>query len=416
MITPHLTKLARFPVLAICLAVLLCGAPAVTRAQGTPTRAAAANTLVAVGQEAMRRNEDDKAAALFSRALAIVPTDLRAQLGLAEVFYRQGRPGRAEAYLRHLLNDPAQIRNEAAYLEGLAVLQKRRPLVFAGSFALLPSTNINNASSEDTFSTLLGNFNISNSEKQSGVGVDLGGIATYRHPLGQGRSLVVRGSLRHIWYSEESQQHWRGRIGVDLRQAGALRDWSVGLYADWLNFPHQQGQTNDRVSYGLRASWAQEGGTGRRYFVNGVLEHRDYADKSSLTGPYAAVSLGFAQPLTERDVFSLRTTLERARPKRDYHRYWGIGLRLSYDRPLSETIRAGISGSAMLRRYDTDFSSVDYPRQDEIYSIGLSISDRRIKIMDATPRLSCTYEIRQSNIALYSTDSTDCRIGWSYTF
>ena len=83
---------------------------------------------------------------------------------------------------------------------------------------------------------------------------------------------------------------------------------------------------------------------------------------------------------------------------------------------LTDTFRVGVDLSANLRLYDTDFAAVNYARRDEIYRVGLSLSDSRLKLMGVTPKLSCGYRVQSSNIALYSSNTTDCRIGWSYNF
>jgi len=113
---------------------------------------------------------------------------------------------------------------------------------------------------------------------------------------------------------------------------------------------------------------------------------------------------------------TLGGTLERSTPSLEYHRYWGASLRAGYNFDLSDTLRAGVDFGATLRQYDTAFPSVDFARRDEIYRIGVSLSSSRIKIMGSTPKLSCSYKVQTSNIALYSSETTDCRIGWNYRF
>ncbi len=74
------------------------------------------------------------------------------------------------------------------------------------------------------------------------------------------------------------------------------------------------------------------------------------------------------------------------------------------------------TNSATLKLYDADFAAVDYARRDEIYRFGVSLSDSRIKLLGSTPKLSCGYKVQSSNIALYTSSTTDCRLGWSYRF
>ncbi|MEM5477398.1 surface lipoprotein assembly modifier [Pacificibacter sp. AS14] len=128
------------------------------------------------------------------------------------------------------------------------------------------------------------------------------------------------------------------------------------------------------------------------------------------------MSLAWAKTLETGATVLFGSAVERSKPSLGYQRYWGGTLRAGFETKITDTLRVGVNLSATLRQYDNDFSAVDYARRDEIYRFGLSLSDSRIKLLGGTPKLSCGYKVQNSNISLYQSTSTDCRIGWSYQF
>lgn len=369
------------------------------------------------GRAVLAEGAPTKAVSYFSNAWRLVPTDPTAQLAIAEAWAQAGQRRRAEAFLRHLLADPTQQQNADLYLAASSELARRYPFQFSASFALLPSTNIKNTSSESYFDTLWGRFSIDDGGKEtSGVGVEAGAQLLYRRPISQGVRLELGSSLRRIWYLDPDLRYWRGRLSADLKsdvQAGSFR---AGLHVDRTYYSDVEGASSDRVSTGLHGVWSRRLSGVETLSASGLIEYRDYFDKDTLSGRYGSLGLGWSKRINSSGVLTLGATLERSEPSLAYHRYWGASLRAGYNFELSDTVRAGVDLDTTLRQYDTDFPSVDFARRDEIYRIGVSLSNSRIKIMGSTPKLSCGYRVQTSNIALYSSETTDCRIGWQYQF
>ncbi|MBU2867596.1 porin family protein [Pacificibacter marinus] len=374
-------------------------------------------TFMQLGRAALTKEAPKKAIVYFSKARRIAPSDLPAQLSLAEAFARSGQVRRAEAFLQYLLKRPEYGRYETQYLAALAKLQARYPFVASVSFAALPSTNIRNTSSETVFDTLIGRFEIDDGgEETSGIGFEVGLHGRYRHPIADGLTFEIGATLNRIWYDDPELRYWRGRVTTDIKKVGTHGSILGGLHFDRTYYAEVEGDSSDRIATGLHGQWSRSF-TGKTQFTfSGVAEYRDYLDKDSLSGPFASVHLGWNKRLETGAIIHLGGTVERSKPSLDYHGYWGGTLRGGYETNLTDTLRAGVNLSAAVRRYDSDFAAVDYPRRDEIYRFGFTVSDSRIKIMGGTPKLSCGYKIQNSNIALYQSASTDCRIGWSYQF
>ncbi|PTQ71885.1 porin family protein [Celeribacter persicus] len=386
-------------------------------ADTSPSTTQVYHALMRLGQTALAKEDPSKATLYFSKAYHLVPTDPSAQLAMAEAIAQQGQARKAETFLRQLLKDPAQRANTDFYLKGLTKLQKRYPFVTSASFAALPSTNIKNTSSATIFDTLLGRFEIDDGgEEISGIGIEIGAWGTYRYPLADGLSFELGAGLNRIWYEESELRYWRGRVTVDVSRLDAHQELRGGLHADRSYYTEVEDDSSDRIAMGLHGSWSRPITNDLRLNVSGLAEYRDYLDKDSLSGPYASFGLGLVKRLSSGATVFMGGSVERSRTTLDYHRYWGGTLRAGYETDLTDTLRGSVSLSGTFRQYDTEFSAVDYARRDEAFRIGISLSDRRIKIMGGTPKLSCSYRFQSSNISLYETRSTDCRIGWSYSF
>ncbi|WP_460275373.1 surface lipoprotein assembly modifier [Celeribacter sp. ULVN23_4] len=373
--------------------------------------------LMQKGRSVLKDGEPAKSIVYFSKAWRLAPTDPSAQLAMAEAWAQAGQVRRAEAFLRHLLREPSQQKNADLYLAALGKLARRYPFQFSASFAFLPSTNIKNTSSETYFDTLWGRFTIDDGGAEtSGVGVEMGAQLLYRRPLAEGLTFELGTTLRRVWYEAPELRYWRGRLSADLKAETQQSSLRAGVHVDRTYYSEVEEDSSDRIATGLHGAWFKRLSDIKTLSVSGVFEYRNYLDKGTLSGNYASLGLGWSKQVTPSGVVSLGGTLERSTPSLEYHRYWGAGLKAGYLFDLSETLRAGVDVGATLRLYDTDFPSVEYARRDEIYRIGLTLSDSRIKIMGGTPKLSCGYKIQNSNVALYSSETTDCRIGWSYSF
>lgn len=412
-----LARLRRAIASTTLIALIVICAGADLRAETKIDKVNAYQLLIQLGRKALAANSPQKAAHYFMRARQIAPLDAKAQLSIAEAFSRSGQARRSEAFLKHLLRDPAQRPNAGLYLQALDQLMKRHPFVASGSLAILPSTNVSNTSSETKFETLLGRFDIDGGgEETSGVGLEYGVEGRYRRPIGKGVAFELGVALTRVWYAEAPLRYWRGRVTADLTQIRPERDLRGGIHLDRSYFTGLDQNRSDRMAVGVHAGWSTALTRDTRLSVSGVLEHRRYIDKDSLSGGYGSVAMTWSSRLDDGSGYYFGGSLERSHPKLGYHRYFGASLRSGYDRNLSSTLRAGVDSSVTLRHYDETFAALNFARRDEIYRLGFSVSDSRLTVFDATPKLSCGYRVQSSNVALYTANAVDCRIGWAYRF
>ena len=330
------------------------------------------------------------------------------RLARAEQMLQSGQSRRVEAYLLYLTHETRQA---DIYLDALTKAIKRHPWQFTGGFALRPSSNANRAATARVFATSSGDFEIENGgDGRASVGLEMTAGVAYRWAIGRGRVFAVAGDISRTAYQDAELSHWDTSISADYRVYSADDDWRFGLHLDSARFGDAR---SDRDAVGVRAVWTHRDQVDRTITLR--AEQRDYLAKDNLDGPYVYGGAVWTRR-DDLDRYSWGVSVERAVPDLNYQRYWGAGVRAGYRAAITDSLRGGITASFTARRYDVDFSGVDFVRRDDIAKVGLTLSDDRIEILGSTPAFGCSYTRHGSNIALYETDYVDCQIGFDYRF
>lgn len=373
--------------------------------------------LIEYGKQAQKAGKQEIAVRAFSKAIRLSPRNPHAHLLLVKSFASQGLQRRAEAYLHSLIKEPEQRVNVATFQAALAKFEKQRPFVFSGSFVIKPSSNINNVSSQRFFDTLLGRFDINNGgNEQFGVGVELGGKLVHRTPLQDGRSIELSGTISRGFFERSDLRYWRANIGADIKQIGPQKDWRIGIFADRKAYTDVSNSSGELLSYGLRGNFRKSLSASRHISIHGSAEQRNYINAETLSGPIFSLGTSVRSVHARGRTSFYGINFERRRTELDYHRYWGIGVRAGYEANVTQNLRMGLNSAFTIREYDANFASVDFARHDRILKFGVSAINKKIDVFGATPKLSCSIERQKSNIALYSKNTTECQIGWFYSF
>lgn len=366
---------------------------------------------------------------LFSIMLFVIGTIAHAQEQAVDQTYRRiaaleallenGQQRRAEALLAQMIRAAPTPQAAAPYAALLAEAQRDQPFQLHGSFSLVPSTNVNRAAKAVTFSTLAGDFEIDDGgDARSGFGLSLRVGAAYRLPLDTARTLQISGQVGRMLYDEAASRFWSSKLIAEVVQRQPQHTLRYGASVSRSRYDVNTSSLTDSPDawrYALNANWSQDFGD-LRQTVSGRLEYRDYIEQDARDGPFAQANIGWSMPMGENGQFRWGLGVERHIPDLAYQRNGGVSAHLGYIHKITDTVRLGGTFGATFRRYDTDFATVDFARADDIYRIGLSASNTRIRIAGAVPTLSCSYTDHRSNIALYETSYTDCSVTLSFTF
>ena len=382
-----------------------------------------------------RRALRDEAVASYRHILETRPGLAGARLELARVLFERGRcTTPPESLLEHLLGDdcdaaahhfrralagglPEEI--AGAVSRFLAAVQQRKRVSGQLSFAIVPDSNANAATSARTFPSRIRNpltgesleFRLGEEDREtSGLGAVLSASGQYLHPLG------VRpiGSLAS-----------RLRLGGSLyrREYGGQRfdDMVLTVYTGpQLQFPRGIASLllkADRRWSGVQAKPVTrglgprlEGGMrlGPRLWLGGGIERieRRYRYSALSAGPRTDLDLDLSFAATPAIILGARGGWQRSRAQRPdlRSRTRRLGGYVSVDLPAM----LGITGFSVAFFHDLLFTRYDEPgyfvitadaREDRTSITRLATSNDQIKLFDFVPALSLVHERRRSNVA-----------------
>ncbi|PFG62229.1 uncharacterized protein DUF560 [Thioclava sp. ES.031] len=384
-----------------------------------PTRSFAEQTVsdwLGVANAQLAQGKPGRALLIFGAIAARHPEFSPAQTGLEQSFKKLGSVRRNEAFLRYALaKDP---KHEDTLLAAWQALDRMHPLRFSVTASILPSSNVDHVASERYLVTDFGTFLIdSGGNETSGVGLGYGAKLDWFVQPRPGHRIRLRASFAGAWYHSATLRYSEPALAVQYQHLGGRAPWSLEAYIrDRRYGGGSQDITSDNFTRGVwfAKAW-RSAGAGRTLLRLGG-EYVNYSEKPYLTGPRYRVDLAHRTRLGRRSSLSYGLRLERALPRKDYHRYSGAELRVGIERPLIEGLRGGMSLSYGERHYDAAFPIVGVHRRDRTASLGLSLKLERAKILGRAPRITCTARRTRSNVALYTTNSVDCALSLKLDF
>lgn len=385
----------------------------------SPSRSFAEQTVsdwLGVANAQLAQGKPGRALLIFGEIAARHPEFTPAQTGLEQSFTKLGSVRRNEAFLRYALaKDP---KHEAALLAAWQALDRAHPFRFSATASILPSSNVDHVASERYLVTDFGTFLINDGGNEtSGVGLGYGANLDWFFQPRPGHRIRLRASYAGAWYHTAILRYSEPGLALRYEHLGGGAPWSVEAFLrDRRYGGESQDITSDNLTRGVRfaKAWRSAGGGRTVFRLDG--EYASYSEKPYLTGPRYFVDLARRTRLGQRSALSYGLRLERALPRKDYHRYSGAELRVGFDRPLFDGVRGGLSLSYGERRYDAAFPIVGVHRRDRTASLGLSLELKRAKILGQTPRITCSARRTRSNVALYTTNSVDCALSLKLDF
>ena len=361
------------------------------------------------GTIAAKRGDWQSAIARFRAMLARNPDLPRVRLDLAFAYFQAGEDRQAAYHFRLALGTedlPEIVRTRA--LAFLDRIRRRKTWSVTGSFALLPDSNINAATSAR--SVELFGYPASLSEdarRTSGMGASANLSGGYEARLAPDLRFRVAGGLNTRTYREDrfNERILSARAGprilfdrFDLRPEFTARQ-------RWLG-----GEAYSRaLGIALSGNWL----VGRAWRLGAALG-RDWVDyetflgegKIDSAGLSLAHALGKATLLSGNAVFRRESLDSDARSWREYL----FGVSASRELPLGFVV----SGGPVLRwrEYGAPLLSLGPDaRQDRTWAGRLTVSNRNVELFGFMPEITLRHERRDSNLALYDFRRTVGEIG-----
>jgi len=381
------------------------------------------NTYVQ-GRLAKHEGQIGLAARSFRAVLKVQPNHLAARRALVDILMAAGEFEAAEFHLAYLIKHDENPEAVVRYFAVQDEIVRKTPLSYSGTFAVLPSTNVNNGT-KTTIITIGGlPFVISDDGLEtSGYGILLGGNASYRWSLGNGQQVELKGGILANWYDVEPLQNLTARVSLQYQRDASTTSINVGPYVRRTLYRPVENpdKTPDNYALGISFAYSEQLTPSDKVSFDLRYEYQTHFAVSSLgnykSGPYRSGSVKLDHEVNSSlGIFASLGLQRYAPPLSEHLAYSGVNLSIGANKLWSPELMTGITLGVGERAYDGNYPLHGSPRQDDFYSLTLSVRSTKIKIFEVIPQLSCTYKRNQSNVAFFDYEATNCQIALTQSF
>ena len=345
---------------------------------------------------------------VFRKILEGEPGYINARRELAHTLLLNHELEASEFHFRELIRSDTDAPLREGYWRFLQVIENARPSGLRTQFALLPSTNVNRGSSRTVFDPGIPNIpplRITN-QGEAGVGVLLGLSGFYRQSLGDQSGWSLDWGLQGRKYRDEIYDSATAslRLGVHHRQNQT--HWSFGTFARQI----WRKDEDDNVTIGLDAAVERYVSDRHSFFVNAVVEERQYPHSAGSDASFYSSQEGlrFTPAADKQLTFGAR--FDANRPDTRHQGYDGHALFGRASKSWSGGIKTDIGLEIGSRDYRADFPLTADQRDDDYYRIDATLLTPRWSIYGFTPTTSCAYTRNYSTIAFYDYDVAECQM------
>ncbi|WOI53378.1 surface lipoprotein assembly modifier [Parvularcula sp. LCG005] len=366
---------------------------------------------------ALKRGNEDRALDLLEGLVAFDPADHATRMDLIQVLMKTGHDRRAARHLRHLENSDIPAPLAALVRKEQAVIEQRRTVRFSVNAAAAPSTNINSATSSETFD-FLGFIPLpldDEARAQSGIGVNWGVGGSFSPILTRRLRghMAVRGSMMDYTHSNFDQAGAGAEIGLrlgglnprGLRGSAILsanrRFFGGDPYADSVGLTlTAERLLTERWGMGIQLSAAEV----------------DYDFRPDRNGPVLSAGVQSFYGLTPSLTIMASTSLtrEEAEAKTESNTQWAYGLGAYATLPAH--VRLGVSPTFYTREYDALSGFYGRLREDETLDIAVRLAKLDWSVAGFSPSLNYRYTDNDSTISLFSYEKQGVDIGFTSSF
>ena len=361
----------------------------------------------------------DEAAEVLSQILTIRPDLVAFREALIRSLAAQGDWAGAVREIDVLLQAEEDRATRARLLRLRRQFDARRGGGVIFGVNLVPSTNVNRATSNVEAPALGGLEGTIDETRESGVGltVTFGGFR--RFFFDQGRSLEAGVRLSYTGHNEPiyNRHSFGGYLTYTIPTPQAR--WQTSLSATEYRYRDETDNVR-RFQLGLSRRWVTEGG--RLWEVSGSLIRTDYTDPSRVGYDAYGIDLGLGtrKGLGGDAWLGVNGSLAYNRANDDRFTYWGPRGSVELGGRVGESWILSAGPVLSFRNYDDIFSAftgLDRPRRDRSFGLQIGVQNTDWRIRGAVPRLSCLAERTNSNIVFYDNRNVlECSFGLSRQF
>lgn len=362
------------------------------------------------GMIRVREGEIDAAITIFRKILSADPNFDPARLELAKALLQIGDADSAYYHFELLQKgsrDP-KLRHYAG--QQIRAIKANQPYGFSVSAALLPSSNFNRGSGQNS----VGAFEIDEDSKaQSGLGLSAGANAHYDFVSTDNDKVTVAisGNLKKYIATAEYDHL---SLSPTLTWSHTFDDVTVSLgpTASYI----WNGWEPYLLRYGIQGSVSKPLGTQDLVSATFAALKQDYVSLDYRDGYQLSGTLAIKHYFSPAAniVGTVGGTLERT--NRDHLDHNDLSVSLTVNQQWQGGLITSLFANYTNQDYLGNYPLIDEPRQDQAVQTGATISHRSINFAGFTPTLTYKYTRQLSNIAFHDYDSHDVSLGLSKNF
>ncbi len=371
--------------------------------------------LFEAGASAKERGDYSTAIAYFKEALAVDLSFGDAERELAHTLLLDGQFSASETLFKRLLLEDPNRANHPGYKRFLSIIAANKPFGWSGSFALVPSTNVNRGSGEETLGGLIGVIP-EESRADSGIGVQAGLSAYYKFRPDAATRITLNTSVQGTKYDNTSYD----RLSVTLRPV-LERVTSIGKFTV-SPFVSRTFRTDDQdlTRFGISAGFERPLGNRTTLGLTASHESRNYLKSEPSDGTFFDATAILSYRIASNVKAQGGVRFERSLTEEAYLAYNGYGMIAGLDNRWHSGVTTSVSAIAGVRNFDADFPLIlvtdPFPREDKYYRLSISGRYDKFRPFGFEPIASCSYLRNLSNIALYDYRVTECGLSFSRSF
>ncbi|WP_208352345.1 surface lipoprotein assembly modifier [Pseudaestuariivita rosea] len=356
----------------------------------------------------------DQAIATFQDILARDPDYLNARRELAHTLLLDRQYGASARQFRLLLRIDQNETMQAGYRTFLRVIENERPFGVGVSFALLPSTNINRATTNETFDPdvpTLPTLQI-DGEATSGTGVLFGLNGFYRHRLSERDRLIFDAGLTARRYPDDIFDSTTRVAALTFERRERTYGWALSAYQR----NTETEDDDDNIATGLSFGLNRQIGPKTVLSLSALQEYRSYLTTDTLDGGFLSTGIGLSYDLQPNLTLAAGTRLSQYSARSDAQAYVGRAFFGRATRTWDNQTEIGLGLEIGERDYAGDYPLTTRARADDYYRVDITLSNRRLNWRTFTPHLRCAYTDSTSNIEFFDYTVTECELTLRRTF
>lgn len=349
----------------------------------------------------------------FSKILDARPEQILVRQALYKSLLALKHYEAAEYQLGVLLEEDDNERNREQYRTAQRRILREKPYGISGSFAIVPSSNVNRGTTNSVFSTGLGDFVIDEGGKETpGTSISANVSAYWRFQLDGKNTITINGSVAGAKNLDADSASYSYKLWADYRNPIERGYWQVSPKFTLNYIAGEKSYKTTGLDYKLLRQTSKENIW--TYALGGY--YSDFYELDYRNGVYWNGSVSLRRKLSPTLSITGKLGTGAGTPEGEHLQYHVYSASVDVAKSWATGWRATVGAAVDYKPFVGNFTSVEYRREDWGRTLRMSVMNTNFTIGGASPRLGCSIKDVESNIAFYDYVVQECSIGFTRRF